>query len=101
MVKIGRHDINNNTEPGVNAAVTQIIMRCDYDRVTYDNDIALLRLDREVLFGDIMLPICLPDSTDLPAGRACHITGWGSTSEGKSECRGCGVPRVGNVRENF
>ncbi|XP_058536338.1 brain-specific serine protease 4 [Ochotona princeps] len=46
-------------------------------------DIALVRLERPVLFSERVLPICLPDtSVHLPADTDCWIAGWGSIQEG-------------------
>lgn len=40
--------------------VEKIIPHSGYNRITRDNDIGLVRLDREIHFGTKMKPICLP-----------------------------------------
>lgn len=63
--------------------VKRIVAHTDYNRYTYDNDIALMELDSNVTLNQAIWPICLPSPTyDFPAGREAWITGWGATREG-------------------
>lgn len=55
-----------------------------FDIYTYDNDIAILELDRPVQFGPKMQPGCLPDPThSVYDGASTVVAGWGRTGEGK------------------
>lgn len=56
----------------------------NFDIITFDNDIALLQLDRSVRFGPTVQPGCLPDGsvTDY-AGAMTIIAGWGRVGEKK------------------
>uniref|UniRef100_A0A3Q3FRT3 Peptidase S1 domain-containing protein n=1 Tax=Kryptolebias marmoratus TaxID=37003 RepID=A0A3Q3FRT3_KRYMA len=50
---------------------------------SFDNDLALMKLDSDVSLNQHIWPICLPSSTyDFPAGQEAWITGWGTTQEG-------------------
>ncbi|KAL5285032.1 hypothetical protein ACFFRR_007020 [Megaselia abdita] len=53
-----------------------------YDGVSFNNDIALIELDKPIKFGPRVQPACLPDGarTDF-AGQMALIAGWGRTSE--------------------
>jgi len=42
------------------ATVAEIILHPDYDKVSYTNDIALLRLTADIVYDDYIRPICLP-----------------------------------------
>lgn len=48
--------------------------------ISYDNDIALVKLSRTVKFNDYINTLCL-SSTAPMAGRRCMIAGWGATME--------------------
>lgn len=55
----------------------------NYDKRTYDYDIALLELEREVEFNDFMKPVCLPrGDINFEAGKMCTVTGFGAIREG-------------------
>lgn len=46
-------------------------------------DIALVRLERPILFSERVLPICLPDtSVHFSPSTDCWIAGWGSIHDG-------------------
>ncbi|KAG0725097.1 CLIP domain-containing serine protease 2 [Chionoecetes opilio] len=53
----------------------------DYDPATYENDIVILVLDREVVFTDYIQPVCLPfDQLDNEyADDYLMVVGWGKT----------------------
>ena len=54
--------------------VAKIITHERYGRL--NNDIALLKLEKPVMFGKHVQPICLPNQGDKPAiGSKCFITG--------------------------
>ncbi|XP_076276162.1 uncharacterized protein LOC143207041 [Lasioglossum baleicum] len=44
------------------------------------NDIAMLRLEKPVIFSDYVRPICLPDA-EPKSGTMCTVTGWGQLFE--------------------
>lgn len=57
----------------------------NFDIFTYDNDIALLKLESPVKFGPKVQPGCLP-SINVPnnyAGAMTIIAGWGRLGEGQ------------------
>ncbi|XP_078039351.1 uncharacterized protein LOC144471309 isoform X2 [Augochlora pura] len=44
------------------------------------NDIAMLRLEKPVIFSDYVRPICLPEA-EPKSGTMCTVTGWGQLFE--------------------
>lgn len=58
--------------------ISKICPHSDYNHITLDYDIALLRFDSPLLaFNDTMSPICLPTaSTNFPSGTYCWVTGF-------------------------
>uniref|UniRef100_A0A4W3KJ95 Peptidase S1 domain-containing protein n=1 Tax=Callorhinchus milii TaxID=7868 RepID=A0A4W3KJ95_CALMI len=72
------------------SAVTQTIKRLiqheQYDDTTLNYDITLLELSAPIAFNENIQPVCLPSSSHVfPAGKSCHIVGWGAKQE-NGEC---------------
>ncbi|KAE8621377.1 hypothetical protein XENTR_v10004802 [Xenopus tropicalis] len=66
-------------------SVERIITHPGFYSVTYNNDIALMKLSNGITFGYSIQPVCLPNSGMFwEAGTASWISGWGSTYEGGS-----------------
>ena len=53
--------------------MTKKIVHPDYNFFTYENDLALLKLEKRVTFQDNIIPICLPANDDLLVGK-CAFT---------------------------
>ncbi|KAF2898050.1 hypothetical protein ILUMI_08125 [Ignelater luminosus] len=65
--------------------IVEIIPHRYYNELSKNNDIALLRLEKEIEYTDFIRPVCLPPS-NLPMaakGTKLAISGWGTTGEGK------------------
>merc|ERR1711970_119804 len=82
VVVLGEHDLFDQNEsklPRKVVKVSQIIKHEHYDKWTFNNDIALLKLAEEV---DLLTytPVCLPKTGDIFVGRNAWVYGWGSTS---------------------
>jgi secreted trypsin-like serine protease len=62
--------------------VDQVIKNPEYNPSTFQNDIAIIRLKREVPFTMQVHPICLPNSPDLRNNRfensSPFVAGWGA-----------------------
>ena len=74
LIYLGDHNrrINEGSEQTIQ--VSQIIVHEKYGSL--NNDIALLKLSRPVMFNDKIQPICLPRQGEAPAvGSKCYITG--------------------------
>ncbi|KAF4079811.1 hypothetical protein AMELA_G00182570 [Ameiurus melas] len=80
-VKAGKHDMENEHEScQQNSKVAKIITHKDFNGITKENDIALLKLQTPLVFDECVRPIPVW-SGDLPSLKRCAITGWGSTTE--------------------
>ena len=54
----------------------------NWDLITYDNDIALLRLKEVLEFNRYMKPICIPKQGEsFPVGKKCIMARWGRLGE--------------------
>jgi len=85
VVALGEHNIRQDIEShqvqGIK--VERVIKRPDYDTSSINNDIALLRLEKEVEFSPSVVPACLPtDKTQQYTNWEAVVSGWGTTTEG-------------------
>uniref|UniRef100_A0A3Q3DQ10 Transmembrane serine protease 5 n=1 Tax=Hippocampus comes TaxID=109280 RepID=A0A3Q3DQ10_HIPCM len=64
-------------------AVEKIVYNKNYNHVSHDSDIALMKLRTPLNFSgpsDTVRPVCLPQfDYDPPGGTQCWISGWGYT----------------------
>lgn len=51
----------------------------------FDKDIALLYLDKDVVFNNYVRPLCLNEGGRITSGTNCTVTGFGQTSEAGSK----------------
>ncbi|XP_066501828.1 ST14 transmembrane serine protease matriptase b isoform X1 [Hoplias malabaricus] len=79
---LGLYTQSESSKWTVQKRIKQIISHPEYDHRTYDNDIALMKLDSAVNLNQNIWPVCLPAAThEFPAGQEVWITGWGKTRE--------------------
>ncbi|KAK3559066.1 hypothetical protein QTP86_002423 [Hemibagrus guttatus] len=80
--------LGKQTQEGVNSNqitrhVTKIIKHPQYNKITNNNDIALLLLNSSVTFTNYIQPVCLAgQGSSFRSGTQCWITGWGDISLG-------------------
>ncbi|XP_056224266.1 ovochymase-1 [Seriola aureovittata] len=90
-VLAGKHDLDNLQEAGQQlVGVSAIVSHRSYNTRTKEGDMALLRLQRPLVFNQFVRPIDIW-MTSLPLFKKCTITGWGSTQENG--------PRVNRLQE--
>ncbi|KAM5251206.1 ovochymase-1, partial [Hipposideros larvatus] len=81
-VVAGDHDrtLKESTEQVRRAK--HVVVHEDFDRLSYDSDIALMQLSSPLEFSFAVRPVCLPHSTEpLLSSEICVVTGWGSIRE--------------------
>lgn len=63
--------------------IDSFVVHPDYNRPKYSNDIALVRLNRDVVMKDHIRPICLPVTSTLQRTifEKYIVTGWGTTEQ--------------------
>lgn len=97
MVRLGEWDIvsQNDCVDGhcsdkpIDYDVDTFVQHEDYTSQPTHNDIALVKLARQVKFTEFITPVCLPLTDALKrkseAGRMFTIVGWGTTETGVEE----------------
>ena len=70
-VRIGEWDFSSTSEPlqNIERKIVKKIVHPKYNFFTYENDLALLKLDKRIDFQDNIIPICLPANDDLLIGK--------------------------------
>ncbi|KFM80909.1 Serine proteinase stubble, partial [Stegodyphus mimosarum] len=83
MLRLGEYNLYRTDEshPHVERRIYMIVIHPNFDPVTYENDLALLRFYEPVQFRANIVPVCLPKSVGNIAGRTAVVTGWGRLSE--------------------
>lgn len=61
----------------------EIHMHSNYNDVTLENDIALIRLETSVTYTDYVRPICLPQTSNetFESHIECYTSGWGGLDD--------------------
>ena len=75
-VRIGEWDFSSTSEPlqNIERKITKKIVHPKYNFFTYENDLALLKLDKRIDFQDNIIPICLPANDDLLIGNNLYFS---------------------------
>ncbi|NXG57747.1 PRS55 protease, partial [Hemiprocne comata] len=60
----------------------RLILHEKFDRMSMQNDIALILLSSPIEFSNEKIPICLPFMYDIDMWQQCWVIGWGITSAG-------------------
>ncbi|XP_064471729.1 serine protease filzig-like isoform X2 [Ornithodoros turicata] len=86
LVVLGEHDLSGDYESlkPVSIPVKRMVVHRNYNPATFENDLALLELERPVEFKPHIVPICLPERNEDFTGRTSYVTGWGKLSHGGS-----------------
>ncbi|XP_058822335.1 proclotting enzyme-like [Topomyia yanbarensis] len=79
LVRLGEYDFTHYNETrSRDFRVTEIRSHVDFDPVSYENDIALLKLFRPSFFNSYIWPICMPPLDDSWDGYRAVVVGWGT-----------------------
>ncbi|KRX62555.1 Serine protease 30 [Trichinella sp. T9] len=99
-VAAGVFNIKKLNEPHRVTSKVLAYISDNFDDVSMENDIAVLRLKVEIQHSEYISPVCLPKQNQkLPWGEMCFVSGWGLTREsGKpsSKLRQVGIPILRN-----
>jgi len=83
LVRIGEYNVLNLNEPHkhIDRRVQKVVTHRNFDKFTYEYDIALLEMQSPVSFQPNIIPICLPSTDSSLVGQIGTVTGWGRLSE--------------------
>ncbi|XP_043284594.1 serine protease filzig [Venturia canescens] len=75
----GEFDISGELESkrSITRNVRRVIVNRGYNPATFENDLALLELEKPVQFDAHIVPICMPEDGADFTGRLATVTGWG------------------------
>lgn len=75
---MGEHDFNRTDETDMKEfQIAKVKIHDEFDRRTFENDIAILKLGSKVQFTRFIEPICLPPKGKDYTGSRAHVVGWG------------------------
>jgi len=79
VIVVGKHDLRKTPEGSQRIPVSEVIIHDRYRHSTYDHDIALIKLDRDLKFTPAVQPVPL-NEFEPKAGEMCWVTGYGKTN---------------------
>lgn len=87
LLYFGKYYLRRWSNPGIqDRQVTSIIKHPEYNGNTYSNDIALLKVGKEIEFNDYVRPLCLWEGSDdvgHVVDKLGTVIGWGFDETGK------------------
>ncbi|KAH8363665.1 hypothetical protein KR084_012791, partial [Drosophila pseudotakahashii] len=100
-IRVGEYDFSHVQEqlPYIERGVAKKVVHPKYSFLTYEYDLALVKLEQPLEFAPHVSPICLPETESLLIGMNATVTGWGRLSEGgtlPSVLQEVSVPIVSN-----
>lgn len=99
--KSGKEIERDCADPIEEFDIESFVIHPDYNRPKYSNDIALVRLNKDVVMKDHIQPICLPVTSALQKilFEKYIVTGWGTTEEkvGSNMLLQANLPYVNNA----
>ena len=78
-MKLGEYDFDQAGETGDQTfRVANMRLHRQYDTTTYENDIAVIKLDRAATLTNSVWPICMPPRRETFTNRRAFVIGWGT-----------------------
>ncbi|XP_061613070.1 prostasin [Phyllopteryx taeniolatus] len=78
LMYFGKQNQSTTSPNEVTRTVAQIIVHPQYNSVTFQNDVALMRLSSPITYSDYIRPICMAsNSSHFNNATRCWGTGWG------------------------
>ncbi|GIY49567.1 hypothetical protein CDAR_565342 [Caerostris darwini] len=84
VARLGEYDFNDPRDPHDDYRVIEIKRHGQYNRMTLRNDIALLKLEKPVVFNEFVKIICFPETPKDYIGEVVTLAGWGHTNGASS-----------------
>ena len=83
-VRLGEWNVREQSEkyPHEDYDIEKKSEHPDYKPATFQNDLAVVRLNRDVNYKEHIIPVCLPDLNENFVGNKAVVIGWGRTAHG-------------------
>lgn len=81
-VRLLEHDRKMSNFLKIDRNVVNITTHPKYNSRTYDNDIAIIQLDKPVEMTELLHPVCMPTPGKSFRGENAIVTGWGAIKVG-------------------
>ena len=84
-VRLGEWNVREQSEkyPHEDYDIEKKYEHPDYKPATFQNDLAVIRLNRDVTFKEHIIPVCLPENREDFLGEKAVVIGWGRTAHGQ------------------
>lgn len=78
-VRVGEYDLEKDRETRhTDHRIVAVYIHEQFDNSTYENDIAILKLQRNSIANSYTWPICLPPESETFERKMVVVTGWGT-----------------------
>ncbi|XP_055378916.1 venom protease [Condylostylus longicornis] len=79
FVRLGEYDVRQiNETRSRDFRIANVKQHIDFDPITYENDIAIIVLERSTIFNSYIWPVCMPPLEENWEGWNAVVIGWGT-----------------------